>query len=95
MLRDVATWRDEYPFESHFLSLGQHRVHYLDEGSDVEAQPGDTSRFKIITYIESRFDILEAQERLGDILALVEEFREWGDAEEGDEIGYYICPSFD
>jgi hypothetical protein len=49
----------------------------------------------IIQYVESRFDILEAQERLGDILALVQEFREWGDAEEGDEISYYICPSFE
>lgn len=26
-------WRDLYPFESHFLSLGAHRLHYLDEGS--------------------------------------------------------------
>jgi haloalkane dehalogenase len=25
-------WPDLYPFESHFLSLGPHRLHYLDEG---------------------------------------------------------------
>jgi pimeloyl-ACP methyl ester carboxylesterase len=27
------SWRDLYPFESHFLSLGPHRLHYLDEGA--------------------------------------------------------------
>lgn len=48
----------------------------------------------ILTYVESRFEILEAQEHLGDILALVQEFREWGDAEAGDEISYYTCPTF-
>ena len=25
-------WRDLYPFESHYLSLGPHRLHYVDEG---------------------------------------------------------------
>jgi len=25
-------WRDLYPFASHFLSLGSHRLHYIDEG---------------------------------------------------------------
>lgn len=26
-------WRDLYPFESHFMSVGGHRLHYLDEGA--------------------------------------------------------------
>lgn len=26
-------WRDLYPFQSHFLIVGPHRLHYLDEGS--------------------------------------------------------------
>ena len=26
-------WRDLYPFESHFLALGPHRLHYVDEGA--------------------------------------------------------------
>src|SRR6476646_7862082 len=26
-------WRDLYPFESHFLQLGPHCLHYLDEGA--------------------------------------------------------------
>jgi hypothetical protein len=60
----------------------------------IESEDVQPTIDNIITYVESRFDILEAQERLGDILALVQEFREWGDAEEGDEIGYYICPTF-
>lgn len=61
----------------------------------IESEDVEPTVSNIIEYVESRFEILEAQERLGDILALVQEFREWGDAEEGDEIGYYICPSFE
>ena len=70
---------------------------YGDDGvvPMIESQDVQTTVDHIIQYVEARFDILEAQDRLGDILALVEEFREWGDAEEGDEIGYYICPSFE
>lgn len=31
--RDVApAWRSLYPFESHFLRIGAHSLHYLDEG---------------------------------------------------------------
>ena len=31
--RDVApAWRSLYPFESHFLRIGVHALHYLDEG---------------------------------------------------------------
>jgi haloalkane dehalogenase len=26
-------WRDLYPFQSHFVSLGPHRMHYVDEGA--------------------------------------------------------------
>src|SRR6187402_3103815 len=26
-------WRDLYPFESHFINLGPHRLHYLDGGA--------------------------------------------------------------
>jgi cis-3-alkyl-4-acyloxetan-2-one decarboxylase len=38
-----ADWRSLYPFQSHFLSLGEHRYHYVDEGpaarGDRPAQP--------------------------------------------------------
>ncbi len=28
----TVDWRAEYPFESHFLELGSHRYHFVDEG---------------------------------------------------------------
>ncbi len=28
----APAWRELYPFESHYLSVGGHRLHYLDEG---------------------------------------------------------------
>ncbi|MBN1591427.1 MAG: alpha/beta fold hydrolase [Pirellulales bacterium] len=28
----ATNWRDLYPFESHYFSVGGHRLHYLDEG---------------------------------------------------------------
>ena len=30
---DSAPWRDLYPFRSHWLPIGDHRLHYVDEGS--------------------------------------------------------------
>ncbi len=33
--RRSGDWRDEYPFASHFLPCGEHRMHYLDEGTGV------------------------------------------------------------
>ncbi len=32
MSQSLPAWRSYYPFESHFLELGAHRMHYLDEG---------------------------------------------------------------
>jgi haloalkane dehalogenase len=29
----LMSWRSLYPFDSHYLSLGPHRLHYLSEGS--------------------------------------------------------------
>jgi len=28
----MALWQSEYPFGSHYLTIGAHRLHYLDEG---------------------------------------------------------------
>lgn len=42
----------------------------------------------ILEYVETRFDILDAEDRQADILALAQEFWEWGSAEEGDDLGY-------
>jgi hypothetical protein len=47
---------------------------------------------EILEYVESRFDILDAQNRQEDIMALCQEFYEWGSAGEGDDIGYLYLP---
>lgn len=50
----------------------------------------------ILEYIEARFDILDKiGNRDGDIMALCQEFYEWGSAECGDEISYFTCPNFE
>lgn len=49
----------------------------------------------ILDYVDSRFEILEKEGRTQDIFALVEEFGEWGIAEEGDTLEYYTCPTFE
>ncbi len=35
-------WRSEYPFASHFLPIGPHRLHYVDEAPRVDEGPRDT-----------------------------------------------------
>ncbi len=32
-MNELANWRDEYPFDSHWESIDGHRYHFLDEGS--------------------------------------------------------------
>ncbi len=49
----------------------------------------------ILEYVEARFEILEKQDRHADIFALCQEFHEWGTAEDGDELSYFVCPSFE
>ena len=49
----------------------------------------------ILEYVEARFEILDKQDRHADILALCQEFHEWGTADDGDEISYFVCPSFE
>ena len=49
----------------------------------------------ILDYVEARFEILDKQDRHSDILALCEEFHEWGTAEQGDELSYFTCPTFE
>lgn len=49
----------------------------------------------ILEYVENRFEILSKEGgRDGDIFALVEEFHEWGTANQGDDVSYYTCPTF-
>lgn len=50
----------------------------------------------ILEYVEGRFDILDKMgNRDGDIMALCQEFMEWGSAEQGDEVSYFTCPTFE
>jgi len=49
----------------------------------------------ILEYVENRFELLHKEGgRDRDIFAHVEEFQEWGAAEQGDEISYFTCPTF-
>lgn len=60
------------------------------ESDDVEKVVED-----ILEYVEERFTLLDKEGgRDRDILALVQEFHEWGTADQGDDISYYTCPSF-
>jgi hypothetical protein len=60
------------------------------ESDDVEIVVED-----ILEYVEARFEILDKMgNRDADIFALVEEFHEWGTADQGDDISYYVCPTF-
>jgi len=49
----------------------------------------------ILEYVEARFEILDKQDRHADIFALCQEFHEWGTAEDGDELSYFVCPTFE
>jgi pimeloyl-ACP methyl ester carboxylesterase len=38
-----ASWRDEYPFESSYLQLGQHQLHYIDRAPDGQPEASEPS----------------------------------------------------
>jgi hypothetical protein len=70
---------------------------YGDDGvvPMIESEEVGPTIESIIDYVEKRFQILDKEGgRDGDIFALVQEFHEWGNADEGDELSYYTCPSF-
>jgi len=49
----------------------------------------------ILEYVDARFEILDKQDCQNEILALCQEFYEWGAAEGGEQISYYVCPTFE
>ena len=50
----------------------------------------------ILEYVENRFELLDKEGgRDADIMALCQEFHEWGTAEQGDEVSYFVCPAFE
>lgn len=70
---------------------------YGDDGvvPMIESDEVETVVENILDYVEARFDILDKMGgRDGDIMALCQEFMEWGSAEQGDDISYYTCPTF-
>ena len=69
-------------------------LNYGDDGQihEIECDDVENTINNILEYVENRFESLELQNRQGDIAALVQEFCEWGVAENGDEIGYLFLP---
>lgn len=65
-------------------------IDYGDDGSvrTINDPTVENSIDSILEYVESRFDILDSENRQEDIVALCQEFFEWGTAEEGDDLGY-------
>jgi hypothetical protein len=72
-------------------------IDYGDDGvvPQIESDEVETVVENILEYIENRFELLDKEGgRDRDIFALCEEFHEWGTAEEGDEVSYFTCPTF-
>lgn len=69
-------------------------LNYGDDGQIQEVDCDDVQETidSILEYVEGRFEMLEAEDRQHDIIALAQEFWEWGSADEGDEIGYMFLP---
>ena len=70
---------------------------YGDDGvvPMIESEEVETIIENILEYVEARFTTLDLEGgRDRDILALVQEFHEWGTADQGDDISYYTCPTF-
>lgn len=69
-------------------------LNYGDDGQIQEVDCDDVQDTidSILEYVEGRFESLDAEDRQGDIMALAQEFWEWGSADDGDEIGYLFLP---
>jgi hypothetical protein len=72
-------------------------IDYGDDGVVPMIESDDVENVveTILEYVENRFELLDKEGgRDRDIFALCEEFHEWGTAEEGDEVSYFTCPTF-
>lgn len=69
-------------------------LNYGDDGQiqEVESDEVQETIDSILEYVETRFDALDKEDRQEDIMALAQEFWEWGSADDGDEIGYMFLP---
>jgi len=65
-------------------------VDYGDDGSVSYQDDPNVEEVidEILAHVERRFDILDKEGRDEDIIALCQEYMEWGSAETGDDIGY-------
>ena len=73
-------------------------IDYGDDGvvPQIESDEVETIVENILEYVENRFDILDKKGgRDADIMALCQEFYEWGSAKQGDELSYFTCPTFE
>lgn len=69
----------------------------LDYGNDgqikeVECDDVEYVIDNILEYFENRMTQLDVENRHRDILAICQEYQEWGTADNGDEIGYLFMP---
>jgi len=72
-------------------------IDYDDDGvvPMVESEEVETVIENILEYVEARFEILDKMgNRDADIFAICEEFHEWGTAEQGDDLFYFVVPTF-
>jgi len=72
-------------------------IDYGDDGVVPMIESDDVENVveTILEYVENRFELLDKEGgRDRDIFALCQEFHEWGTAEEGDEVSYFTCPTF-
>jgi hypothetical protein len=67
---------------------------YGNDGQIKEVESDDVQEVidDILELFENRMKQLEVEDRYRDILAICQEFHEWGVAEDGDEIGYLFMP---
>lgn len=66
---------------------------HIDYGDDGSVSYNDDPNVEqviddILEYVEGRFDVLDKEDRQDDLIALCQEFLEWGAADQGDDIGY-------
>ena len=95
-LKDSLRGFDRRP-ETCYNTQTQTKTTMLDYGNDgqineVEADDVQDTIDDILDYAEARMKHLEGTEQWRDILALCQEFHEWGAAQEGDDIGYLFMP---
>lgn len=86
--------RQADPATIHTYNTEAPMLNYGDDGhvNEVDCDDVEQTINEILEYVEGRFEVLDSEDRQQDILALAQEFWEWGSADSGDEIGYLFLP---